>query len=107
MRAIVAEEFGGYQYLKLTDIPKPTVSDDREGYMRPAIPAEALQVNERDRAWVDRMCTPQPLGTMTEGISTARQSSQSEKTDICFSVGMGAATPSGSSTRNCKETQPG
>jgi pimeloyl-ACP methyl ester carboxylesterase len=39
-----------------------------EGYMRPAIPAEALQVNKRDRAWVDRMCTPHPLGTMTEGI---------------------------------------
>jgi pimeloyl-ACP methyl ester carboxylesterase len=39
-----------------------------EGYRRPAIPAEALQVNERDRAWVDRMCTPHPLGTMTEGI---------------------------------------
>jgi NADPH2:quinone reductase len=29
MRAIVAEEFGGYQYLKLTDIPKPAVSDGR------------------------------------------------------------------------------
>jgi pimeloyl-ACP methyl ester carboxylesterase len=39
-----------------------------EGYRRPAIPAVALQVNERDRAWVDRMCTPHPLGTMTEGI---------------------------------------
>ena len=36
--------------------------------MRPATPAEALQVNERDRAWVDRMCTPHSLGTMTEGI---------------------------------------
>jgi len=39
-----------------------------EGYMYRAIPAEALQVNERDRAWVDRMSTPHPLGTMTEGI---------------------------------------
>ena len=29
MRAIMAEEFGGYQYLKLTDIPKPAVSDRR------------------------------------------------------------------------------
>jgi NADPH:quinone reductase-like Zn-dependent oxidoreductase len=29
MRAIVGEEFGGYQYLKLTDIPKPAVSDGR------------------------------------------------------------------------------
>ena len=29
MRAIVAEEFGGYQNLKLADIPKPAVSDGR------------------------------------------------------------------------------
>src|SRR5258708_5153353 len=29
MRAIVAEEFGGYQFLKLSDIPKPAVSDGR------------------------------------------------------------------------------
>ena len=29
MRAIVAEEFGGYQDLKLADIPKPAVSDGR------------------------------------------------------------------------------
>jgi pimeloyl-ACP methyl ester carboxylesterase len=39
-----------------------------EGYGVPPIPAEVLQVNEQDRAWVDRMCTPQPLATMTEGI---------------------------------------
>ncbi len=29
MRAIVAEAFGGYQNLKLADIPKPAVSDGR------------------------------------------------------------------------------
>jgi NADPH:quinone reductase len=29
MRAIVAEEFGGCQNLKLADIPKPAVSDGR------------------------------------------------------------------------------
>src|SRR3984957_14405001 len=29
MRAIVAERFGGYQGLKLADIPEPTVSDGR------------------------------------------------------------------------------
>ncbi|MGB7012535.1 MAG: hypothetical protein WBD97_19295 [Pseudolabrys sp.] len=27
MRAIVAEEFGGYQNLKVADIPRPAVSD--------------------------------------------------------------------------------
>src|SRR5260370_4488044 len=29
MRAIVAERFGGYQNLKLADIPKPAASDGR------------------------------------------------------------------------------
>jgi NADPH2:quinone reductase len=29
MRAIVAERFGGYQNLKLADIPQPTVSNGR------------------------------------------------------------------------------
>ena len=29
MRAIVAEEFGGYQNLKVADIPRPAVSDGR------------------------------------------------------------------------------
>jgi pimeloyl-ACP methyl ester carboxylesterase len=30
------------------------------------IPAAAFQVNERDRAWVDALCVPQPLATFTE-----------------------------------------
>ncbi len=36
--------------------------------MRP-VPAAAFRVNERDRVWVDAMCTPQPLAAMTDKIS--------------------------------------
>jgi len=32
------------------------------------VPASVFRVNEKDRAWVDAKCTPQPIGTMTEGI---------------------------------------
>jgi pimeloyl-ACP methyl ester carboxylesterase len=32
------------------------------------IPAAVLNVNEQDRAWVDRMATPHPLATMVEAI---------------------------------------
>ena len=32
-------------------------------------PAEAFGVNERDRAWVDSQCTPQPIGAFTEKIA--------------------------------------
>jgi pimeloyl-ACP methyl ester carboxylesterase len=31
--------------------------------------AAAFMVNEKDQAWVDAMCVPQPIGTMTETLS--------------------------------------
>jgi pimeloyl-ACP methyl ester carboxylesterase len=36
--------------------------------MKP-VPAAAFKVNEQDRAWVDAMCTPHPLATMTDKIT--------------------------------------
>ena len=35
----------------------------------PPTPAAAFAVNEKDRAWVDALCTPQPLACMTERIA--------------------------------------
>lgn len=32
----------------------------------PPVPAAAFAVNQADRAWVDAMCTPQPLATLTD-----------------------------------------
>jgi pimeloyl-ACP methyl ester carboxylesterase len=32
------------------------------------VPAAVFRVNEKDRAWVDAMCTPHPLGTFTEKV---------------------------------------
>jgi pimeloyl-ACP methyl ester carboxylesterase len=32
----------------------------------PGRPAAAFLVNEKDQAWVDALCVPQPIGTMTE-----------------------------------------
>ena len=34
----------------------------------PPRPAEAFGVNEKDRAWVDALCVPQPIGTFTEAM---------------------------------------
>ncbi|HLZ98598.1 MAG TPA: hypothetical protein VKP66_11735, partial [Steroidobacteraceae bacterium] len=34
----------------------------------PPIPAADFNVNEEDRIWVDSMCTPHPLGTLTQPI---------------------------------------
>jgi pimeloyl-ACP methyl ester carboxylesterase len=37
----------------------------------PARSAAAFLVNEKDQAWVDAMCVPQPIGTMTEKMTLA------------------------------------
>jgi pimeloyl-ACP methyl ester carboxylesterase len=34
----------------------------------PPRPAAAFLVNDKDQAWVDAMCVPQPIGTMTERL---------------------------------------
>src|SRR5687767_12951908 len=33
------------------------------------VPAAVFRVNEKDRAWVDTMCTPHPIATLKDKIS--------------------------------------
>jgi pimeloyl-ACP methyl ester carboxylesterase len=42
---------------------------DRGEISVPPRPAAFFQVNEKDRAWVDRMCTPHPIATMLDKIA--------------------------------------
>jgi pimeloyl-ACP methyl ester carboxylesterase len=39
-----------------------------DGLSVPPIPAAAFNVNEEDRLWVDSLCTPHPLATLTQPI---------------------------------------
>lgn len=39
-----------------------------DGWQVPPIPAEVFQVNERDREWVNRQCTMQPLATFQQKL---------------------------------------
>lgn len=39
-----------------------------EGWKLPPIPAEAFHVNENDRHWVNRQCTPQPIETFRQPL---------------------------------------
>jgi pimeloyl-ACP methyl ester carboxylesterase len=39
-----------------------------EGWRVPPIPAEVFEVNARDREWVDRQCTVQPIATFQQPI---------------------------------------
>ena len=56
------------------DVVQPAVQDvvqdvlDRGDTTVPVRDAAAFKVNEKDRAWVDSLATPQPIGTMTEKI---------------------------------------
>jgi pimeloyl-ACP methyl ester carboxylesterase len=43
-------------------------NDHGEGWRVPPIPAEIFNVNARDREWVDRQCTPQPLATFQQKL---------------------------------------
>ena len=40
-----------------------------EGWKVPPIPAEVFNVNEQDRAWMNRQCTFHPLGTFQQRLS--------------------------------------
>jgi pimeloyl-ACP methyl ester carboxylesterase len=44
-----------------------------EGWKVPPIPAEVFNVNTRDREWVDRQCTVQPLASFQQACKVDRQ----------------------------------
>jgi len=47
------------------------------------VPAAVFRVNEKDRAWVDAMCTPQPIATLTEkAVFTGARDKIAKKTYI-------------------------
>ena len=45
------------------------IATERGELAVPARKAAAFLVNEKDQAWVDAMCGPQPIGTMTEKMA--------------------------------------
>lgn len=42
--------------------------DTPAGLTQPPISAEFFRVNEHDRQWVDRLCTPHPVACITEKL---------------------------------------
>ncbi|HMF23949.1 MAG TPA: alpha/beta hydrolase [Pseudolabrys sp.] len=61
----------------LLDLVQPAVQEvikaalERGDAVVPVRDAAAFKVNEKDRAWVDSLAVPQPIGTMTEKIKLA------------------------------------
>src|SRR6266436_7965189 len=68
MRAIVAEEFGGYQYLKLTDIPKPAVPDGRVLVRMTAAGVTPLDHTILSGKFPHRLKAPLVLGNEGAGV---------------------------------------
>jgi pimeloyl-ACP methyl ester carboxylesterase len=58
-----------------------------EGWRVPPIPAEIFNVNARDREWVDRQCTPQPLATFQQKLRLSRGRSPIARTHYIYASG--------------------
>jgi pimeloyl-ACP methyl ester carboxylesterase len=58
-----------------------------EGWRVPPIPAEIFNVNARDREWVDRQCTPQPLATFQQKLRLGGGSSMVARNHFIFASG--------------------
>ncbi|AUX46634.1 esterase [Sorangium cellulosum] len=59
------------------------------GVLVPAIPAELLAVNPRDRAWVDAQCTSQPYATFVEGVAGRAAVDRIGKRMYIYAAGWG------------------
>lgn len=62
------------------------------GLAIPPVPAAAFSVNESDREWVDRLCTPQPLGTFNEPVRVSERSASIKRRTYVFATGW-SGTP--------------
>jgi pimeloyl-ACP methyl ester carboxylesterase len=58
-----------------------------EGWRVPPIPAEIFNVNARDRDWVDRQCTPQPLATFQQPLRRTGGASPISRNHYIFASG--------------------
>ena len=58
-----------------------------DGWRVPPIPAEVFNVNARDRDWVDRQCTPQPLATFQQKLRLSRGPSAIARNHYIFASG--------------------
>jgi pimeloyl-ACP methyl ester carboxylesterase len=70
-----------------------------EGWRVPPIPAEIFNVNARDRNWVDRQCTPQPLATFQQKVRLSRGPSPIARTHYIYASGWEGTPFTGSYQR--------
>jgi pimeloyl-ACP methyl ester carboxylesterase len=61
---------------------------DGEGWKVPPIPAEAFNVNAKDRDWVNRQCTVQPLATFQQAIKLDKRTGAVKPTTFILATGF-------------------
>jgi pimeloyl-ACP methyl ester carboxylesterase len=59
-----------------------------DGWKVPPIPAEVLNVNPADRAWVDRQCTTHPLATFQQPLTLTGVSARPIHTTFILATGF-------------------
>ena len=64
-----------------------------EGYLMVPIPAEVFKVNEKDAAWVDRMCVKHPLACFEQKISLTGAFAQVRKHTYVLATEYGPPQP--------------
>ena len=70
-----------------------------ETAMKP-VPAAVFRVNEKDRAWVDAMCTPHPVATLTDKITLTGARERIAKKAYIRAKGIRACRSTASTTRS-------
>jgi pimeloyl-ACP methyl ester carboxylesterase len=70
-----------------------------EGWRVPPIPAEIFNVNARDRDWVDRQCTPQPLATFQQPLRQTGGASLISRNHFIYASGWEGTPFTGSYDR--------
>ena len=70
-----------------------------ETAMKP-VPAAVFRVNEKDRAWVDAMCTPHPVATLTDKITLTGARDASPRRPISAPRAIRACRSTASTTRS-------
>jgi len=73
-----------------------------DGWRVPPVPAEAFNVNEADRAWVDRQCTPQPLATLTQPVRLTDPAGSIDNISYILATGW-APSPFGQILESAKQ----
>ena len=96
----------GQSLFDLANLPiREMISNvERQGIKAvPPVPAKALRVNEHDQAWVNTLCTPQPIATFKDAARLTESLRQVPKKTYIRAIGYPSASFDDSRARLSKD----